>query len=123
MDKFFVKLTFFFVDGAWWAALQEKGGSNYEDAIMSKRGFASMSPEKRRELAIRGGKAVPAEKRTFSRDPEAARKAGRKGGLSVPMHKRNFFKDHDAAADFGRKGGLACAAKRRAKKATGEVEA
>jgi general stress protein YciG len=45
-----------------------------------KRGFAAMSPEKRREIARRGGLGVPAEKRTFSKDRDLAAKAGREGG-------------------------------------------
>ena len=32
------------------------------------RGFAAMDPELARELSSRGGKAVPREKRQFSRD-------------------------------------------------------
>jgi hypothetical protein len=44
------------------------------------RGFASLSPERRIEIARRGGAAVPAAKRSFSQDRTLARKAGRKGG-------------------------------------------
>ncbi len=46
----------------------------------SKRGFASMNPEKQREIASKGGQSVPAEKRSFSQDRELASEAGRKGG-------------------------------------------
>ena len=46
----------------------------------SKRGFASMSLEKKREISSKGGKSVPSEKRSFSQDRELASKAGRKGG-------------------------------------------
>jgi general stress protein YciG len=46
----------------------------------SKRGFASMSVEKRREIASKGGKSVPAEKRSFSQNRNLATEAGRKGG-------------------------------------------
>jgi general stress protein YciG len=48
----------------------------------SKRGFASISVEKRREIASKGGKSVPAEKRSFSQNRNLATEAGRKGGLS-----------------------------------------
>ena len=48
----------------------------------SRRGFASMSPEKRREVSSKGGKSVSSEKRTFSQDRQLASKAGRKGGLN-----------------------------------------
>jgi general stress protein YciG len=45
------------------------------------RGFATMTPEKRREIARRGGKAVPAEKRYYA-DKAKASAAGFKGGKS-----------------------------------------
>jgi len=46
----------------------------------SKRGFASMDAERQREIASKGGRSVPAEKRSFSQDRELASEAGRKGG-------------------------------------------
>lgn len=46
----------------------------------SRRGFASMSPEKRREIARKGGASVPAAKRSFSQNRELAASAGRTGG-------------------------------------------
>jgi general stress protein YciG len=51
-----------------------------ETSSKSKRGFASMDPEKRREIAIRGGKSVPSDRRSFSQNRELAAQAGRKGG-------------------------------------------
>ena len=45
-----------------------------------RRGFASMSPEKQREIASKGGKSVPSEKRSFSQNRDLASQAGRKGG-------------------------------------------
>jgi len=47
----------------------------------SRRGFASMSPERRREISSMGGKSIPAESRSFSRQRDLASKAGQKGGL------------------------------------------
>lgn len=47
---------------------------------ISKRGFASMSPERRTEIARKGGAAVPAEKRSFAQNKELAQEAGRRGG-------------------------------------------
>lgn len=46
----------------------------------AKRGFALWSPEKRKEVASKGGKACPDEKRPFSTDRKLASKAGRIGG-------------------------------------------
>ncbi len=53
----------------------------------ARRGFAAMNPEKRREIAKKGGAAVPAEKRSFSQSQKLASKAGRKGGLTKPGKK------------------------------------
>ena len=46
----------------------------------SKRGFASMSPEKQREIASKGGKSVPSDRRSFAQNRDLASAAGRKGG-------------------------------------------
>lgn len=46
----------------------------------SRRGFASMSPERRVEIARLGGHAVPAERRSFSQNKTLAREAGKRGG-------------------------------------------
>jgi uncharacterized protein len=73
----------------------------------SKRGFAALTPEKRREIAAMGGKSVPAEKRSFSADPKLAAKAGKIGGKNVPYESRSFAKDLSLARTAGRKGGLA----------------
>jgi len=48
----------------------------------SNRGFASMDPEKQREIARKGGQSVPNEKRSFSQNHQLASEAGRKGGHS-----------------------------------------
>ena len=78
---------------------------------ISKRGFASMDPERRREIAAKGGRSVPKEARGFSRNPDLASQAGRKGGVSVPAAERAFSNDRALAVSAGRKGG---AAKRKA---------
>lgn len=49
----------------------------------SKRGFASMDPARRKEIAKLGGSSVPSEKRAFSKDPALAAVAGRKGGQTI----------------------------------------
>jgi general stress protein YciG len=48
----------------------------------SRRGFAGMDPERRREIARRGGASVPSEKRSFAQDRDLAANAGRKGGAA-----------------------------------------
>lgn len=47
-----------------------------------KRGLASLSPERRAEIARKGGASVPAEKRSFAQNRNLARTAGAKGGAA-----------------------------------------
>jgi len=48
-----------------------------------KRGFASLSVKRRREIAAMGGKSQGKSNNggNFANDPKKAREAGRKGGL------------------------------------------
>ena len=48
----------------------------------SKRGFASMDPEKRRAICAKGGASVAPHRRSFSQNSDLASSAGRKGGQS-----------------------------------------
>jgi general stress protein YciG len=68
----------------------------------SGRGFAAMDPERQREIARKGGRSVPDEKRSFSQNRELAAAAGRKGGQESGG---NFANDRARAAAAGRKGG------------------
>ena len=49
----------------------------------AKRGFAAMDSEKQREIARRGGKSVPPERRSFAQSRELAATAGRTGGKAT----------------------------------------
>jgi len=74
-------------------------------AEKSTRGFASMSPEKQRAIASKGGKAAHAKGTAHEFTPEEARAAGRKGGQAA--HQRGTahqFTPEEARA-AGRKGG------------------
>ena len=51
-----------------------------QDPPRARRGFAAMNPERRREIARKGGASVPGEKRSFAKDRDLAASAGRKGG-------------------------------------------
>ena len=42
----------------------------------SRRGFASMDPERLRQVSSQGGKGSTPEKRPFAKDRELARRAG-----------------------------------------------
>lgn len=48
----------------------------------SRRGFASMDPERQRQIASRGGKAAHASGNAHQFNAAEAREAGRKGGLA-----------------------------------------
>lgn len=50
------------------------------DTPKQRRGFAAMSPERRREIAAKGGASVPAAKRSFSTREGLASAAGQIGG-------------------------------------------
>ena len=47
----------------------------------ARRGFASMSPEKQREIASKGGRAAHAKGTAHEWSSNEARDAGRKGGM------------------------------------------
>lgn len=64
----------------------------------SKRGFASMDPQKQKEIASRGGKAAHAKGTAHEFTTEEARDAGRKGGLIVS-------RDRAHMVAIGREGG------------------
>lgn len=51
-----------------------------ENKPSSKRGFASMDPQRQREIASLGGKAAHASGRAHEFNSAEAREAGRKGG-------------------------------------------
>jgi general stress protein YciG len=73
--------------------------------MASKRGFAAMSEERRREIASRGGKAAQASGKAHHFTAEEASAAGRKGG--VIAHERGTaheFTPEEASA-AGKKGG------------------
>jgi general stress protein YciG len=86
------------------------------DHPKQKRGFSGMSAEKQREIAAKGGAAVPAGKRSFKKNPDLAAAAGRKGGMSVQPEKRTFSTNPALAREAGRKGAYASAKSRKPEK-------
>jgi general stress protein YciG len=55
-------------------------GRNMSSERKERRGFASMSPEKQREIASKGGRAAHQKGTAHEWTSEEARSAGRKGG-------------------------------------------
>ena len=78
--------------------MEQPPHSPYEPPRKSRRGFASMDPEKQRAIASKGGKAAHAKGTAHEFTPEEAREAGRKGGMVVSQNR-----EHMAA--IGREGG------------------
>ena len=60
-----------------------------EDAVKSDRGFASMNPDKQREIASKGGKAAHAKGTAYEWSREQAREAGRKGAAAHAQRRKN----------------------------------
>lgn len=57
------------------------------------RGFASLSPDRLREIARKGGKNIPAHKRAFSANPELAKRAARQRWERCSSISREIAKD------------------------------
>lgn len=62
---------------------------NRNQGDTSNRGFASMDPEKQREIASEGGKAAHASGRAHEFTSEEAAAAGRKGGKASARKRGN----------------------------------
>ncbi len=65
-----------------------------------RRGFASMDPQKQREIASKGGRAAHAKGTAHEFTSDEARMAGSKGGRVVSQNREHM-------AEIGRKGGQA----------------
>ena len=63
-----------------------------------RKGFASMTPERRSEIARQGGRTAHALGVAHQYTPEAARAAGRKGGVKVAADRLHM-------ATIGQRGG------------------
>ena len=66
----------------------------------TRRGFAAMTAEQRREIARKGGRAAHMVGGAHEWNAETARAAGRKGGARVAL-------DREHMAAIGRRGGMA----------------
>lgn len=65
------------------------------------RGFACLSPERRKEISSKGGANVPPEKRGFT-NKELASRAGKIGGKAVKPENRVFSKNKELASRCGK---------------------
>jgi general stress protein YciG len=72
----------------------------------SNRGFASMDPQRQREIASEGGRAAHEKGTAHEFDSNEAIAAGRKGGEAVSQNREHM-------AEIGRKGGQSSGNSRR----------
>ena len=62
--------------------------SNHQGGGKSNRGFASMDPQRQREIASEGGRAAHEKGTAHEFTSEEAREAGRKGGMARSANRR-----------------------------------
>jgi general stress protein YciG len=77
----------------------------------SNRGFASMDPQRQREIASEGGRAAHEKGTAHEFTSEEAREAGRKGGMARSANRRNAMNgsasasSHASGGSSGSQGG------------------
>jgi hypothetical protein len=64
----------------WFTPIDNGGGAVNTGERKERRGFASMSPDKQREIASKGGRAAHEKGTAHEWTADEARNAGRKGG-------------------------------------------
>lgn len=64
-------------------------GGNQGKSGSSNRGFASMDPQRQREIASQGGRAAHEKGTAHEFSSEEAREAGRKGGQARSQNNRS----------------------------------
>ena len=71
--------------------------TNNTSGNTSNRGFASMDPEKQRDIASMGGKAAHEKGTAHEFDSESAREAGRKGGKA--SHRSDSSRNYSSSSN------------------------
>ena len=71
----------------------------------SNRGFASMDPQRQREIASEGGRAAHEKGTAHEFTSEEAREAGRKGGMARSANRRNAMNASGGSGSHGGGGG------------------
>jgi general stress protein YciG len=64
----------------------------------SNRGFASMDPQRQREIASEGGRAAHEKGTAHEFTSEEAREAGRKGGMARSANRRNAMNSQGSSS-------------------------
>lgn len=72
----------------------------------SNRGFASMDPQRQREIASEGGRAAHEKGTAHEFTSEEAREAGRKGGMARSANRRNAMNSSGNASSSHASGSM-----------------
>ena len=67
----------------------------------SNRGFASMDPQRQREIASEGGRAAHEKGTAHEFTSEEAREAGRKGGMARSANRRKAMDSGSGSSNSG----------------------
>ena len=70
----------------------------------SNRGFASMDPQRQREIASEGGRAAHEKGTAHEFTSEEAREAGRKGGQARSQNRRRAMASSESSGSNGSDG-------------------
>ena len=70
----------------------------------SNRGFASMDPQRQREIASEGGRAAHEKGTAHEFTSEEAREAGRKGGMARSANRRKAMESGSSHGNSGSSG-------------------
>ncbi|WP_227494130.1 KGG domain-containing protein [Ramlibacter pallidus] len=70
----------------------------------SNRGFASMDPQRQREIASEGGRAAHEKGTAHEFTSEEAREAGRKGGMARSANRRKAMESGSSHGNSGNSG-------------------
>ena len=70
----------------------------------SNRGFASMDPQRQREIASEGGRAAHEKGTAHEFTSEEAREAGRMGGMARSANRRNAMNGGNSGSHGGNSG-------------------
>lgn len=89
------------------SSTQDPQGEDGGTRRSTGRGFASMDPERQREIASQGGKAAHQKGTAHEFTPEEARVAGSKGGKAAHQKGTAHQFNSQEAREAGRKGGQA----------------
>lgn len=65
----------------------------------SNRGFASMDPQRQREIASEGGRAAHEKGTAHEFTSEEAREAGRKGGMARSANRRSAMSESSGSSN------------------------